>query len=134
MSKSGAFIARLNRYGTTVSVEMMPTSTTQCSCVEYGWPNPDCTICDGKGWSEDVDVVSVKAFIFPLRDSDKWLDYINIGVAIGGQIMAYFSPLFDLPSAQHVIWDDIRYKVTGVDRAIIADEMIYRSCHLDKVD
>jgi len=134
MSKSEEFIKRLSKYGTDVIVYNKPTASEKCSCWEYGWPDKDCVECAGRGYTDNIKVIEIKAFLFPLRDSDKQLDFLNIGVAIGGQIMAYFSPEFDLNSAEYVIWDDIRYKVTGIDRAIIGNEMIYRSCHLDKVD
>jgi len=134
MSKSGQFIKRLNKYGTDIVVHNKPNVSTKCTCWNFGWPDKDCSICGGKGYIEVPREVGVKAFIFPLRDSDKQIDYMNIGVAIGGQCMAYFSPDMDLDSAQYVEWDNIEYKVTGVDRALIGNEMIYRSCHLDKVD
>jgi hypothetical protein len=134
MSKSEEFIKRLNKYGADVIVHNKPTTSKKCSCWLYGWPDKDCELCGGKGYTDIIKIVETKAFIFPLRDSDKQLDFINIGVAIGGQIMAYFSPEFELSLAEYVFWDDIKYKVTGVDRASIGNEMIYRSCHLDKVD
>jgi hypothetical protein len=134
MSKSAEYLKRLNKYGTDVEVHMIPSTDNKCTCWEYEWPNKDCPICNGTGYTDEGEVISVKAFVFPLRDSDKELDFINIGIAVGGQVMAYFSPDFDLDSAQYIIWDGIKYKVTGVDRALIADEMMYRSCHMDKVD
>jgi len=134
MSKASQYIKRLNMYGTDVIIHNKPSTTHKCTCWEFGWPNKDCPLCGGKGYIDNIGEIIVKAFIFPLRDSDKQIDYMNIGVAIGGQLMGYFSPDLDLDSAQYIIWDNIEYKVTGVDRAIIGSEMIYRSCHLDKVD
>jgi len=134
MSKSNEFIKRLNKYGTTISVYSIPSSSNKCTCWTYDWPDKDCMICGGKGYIDSIVAFDIKAFIFPLRDSDKEIDHINIGKAIGGQIMAYFSPEFNLESIEYAVWDNIKYKITGVDRAIIKDEMIYRSCHLDKVD
>ena len=134
MSKSAEFLKRLNKYGTMVIVHMIPSIANKCTCWEYEWPDKDCILCNGTGYTDAEEIIETKAFIFPLRDSDKELDFMNIGIAIGGQIMAYFSPEFDLPAAQYIIWDEIKYKVTGVDRALIGKEMMYRSCHLDKVD
>lgn len=134
MSRAKDFIRRVNRYGTTATVYMKPSTDNKCDCWEYNYPDPDCPKCEGDGYLEKARVHTVKAFIFPLRDSNKDIDFINIGHALGGQIMAYFSPDFDLDSAEYVIWNGVKYLVTSVDCAMIEDEMIYRSCHLDRVD
>ncbi len=134
MSKVQEYIKRLEKHGTTVTVINQPSTESKCSCWEYEWPDKDCIVCGGKGYIDEVVSYTAKAFIFPLVDSPKELDHMNIGVAIGGQVRAYFRPDVDLDSAHYVVWDGIRYRISDVDRAIVEETIIYRLCHMDKVD
>lgn len=131
MSRSAAFKAKLETYGTLVDLMMLPTD--KCSCWKYGYPDKDCTLCGGEGYAAPGPAVSVKAFIFPSTGSSK--EFTNeVGTAKMGQCVAYFSPDLDLYQYEKVVWDEVTYRISQRDRAVIGSEIIYRECQLDRAD
>ena len=130
MSRASAFKNKLEAFGSSVSLMLLPT--TKCSCWEYGYPDKDCALCDGEGYltSSHVDV---KAFVLPNEASPK--EFTNdIGTAKVGECTAFFSPDLDLYDYVKVVWDDVTYTIKDRDREMIGSEIIYRVAKLERVD
>lgn len=135
MSRAMAFIGRLEHYGTDILLKPKPSTApaNKCSCWEHGYPDPDCSICGGDGYIVEGSSQTVKAFIFPQTDSEKEVAE-DMGIAKGGACRVYLSPEVDLALYEEVTWEEVVYRITQRDKAAIADEIIYKTAILERIN
>jgi hypothetical protein len=133
MSRAEQFRQKLRNYGEDVTFIHRPSTSARCACWEFGFPDPDCLVCDGSGYVTGGTTEPGKAFVLPTVTSTKLGD-LNFGVGAMGSGNIYVDPDLDLTVIEKVMWDGMIYELSDRDRMAIAGEIIYRYARIERVD
>lgn len=134
IGRAAQFDNRLTRYGDSVVAKYFADTSEEnkCPCWADGYPNPDCPNCDGNGYQEDGEEVTIKAFVQPREQSVKTLD-AEMGILPAGDARIFVSGSIALDEVEKVQWQSDWYKLDRRDKQVIKDEVIYRVASLQRL-